>query len=52
MRLPLFTPANIEAILAEWDLLPPHCCLPRTECLTLELRDHAKQILEAIGTGT
>ncbi|MFM0696797.1 sensor histidine kinase [Paraburkholderia graminis] len=48
MRLSLFIPANIEAILAEWESFAA-TLLPAAQGLSpLELRDHAQQILEAI----
>ncbi|MDR7009690.1 sensor histidine kinase [Paraburkholderia strydomiana] len=48
MQLSLFIPANMEAILAEWESFAA-TLLPAAHGMSpLELRDHAQQILEAI----
>ncbi|MGY6119619.1 hypothetical protein ACW9YV_16735 (plasmid) [Paraburkholderia strydomiana] len=51
MRLSLFIPANMEAILAEWESFAATLLPAAHEMSPLELRDHAQQILEAIARG-
>ncbi|HEV7401422.1 MAG TPA: sensor histidine kinase [Chthoniobacteraceae bacterium] len=48
MRLAQFIPANMEAILSEWEAFA-RTLYPNSSRLTpLQLRDHAEQILEAV----
>lgn len=48
MRLSLFIPANMEAILVEWESFAATLLPAAHGMSSFELRDHAQQILEAI----
>ena len=48
MRLSDFILRNMESILVKWEAFAATCCPAATSMASLELRDHAKQILEAV----
>ena len=48
MRLATFITENLEAILVEWEAFATSILAPGHNMTSLALRDHAKQILQAI----